>query len=235
MSSEKQNTRAVADTVWLLLLGTAMAVNIWLIFGFAPLERTMGLMQKVFYFHVPAAWVSFLAFFVTFCGSITYLITKREGADRLAAASAGLGTVFCTMVLITGPLWAKPIWGIWWTWDARLTSTFVLWLLFLSYLILRSYLPATGTRRQTLSAVIGILGFLNVPIVYMSIRWWRTQHPQPVIAGGDDSGLAPDMLVTFFFSLFVFTLLYWVLLRLRLRQDVSERKLRALQRRETAR
>ncbi|NNE08495.1 MAG: cytochrome c biogenesis protein CcsA, partial [Gemmatimonadetes bacterium] len=139
------------------------------------------------------------------------------------------------MVLVTGPLWAKPIWGIWWTWDARLTSTFVLWLLFLSYLILRSYLPDTGTRKQTLSAVIGILGFLNVPIVYMSIRWWRTQHPQPVIAGGEDSGLAPDMMVAFFFSLFVFTLLYWVLLRLRLRQDVCERKLRALQRRETAR
>lgn len=214
--------RALADAVLLVLAGAAMAADLLLVFSFAPVERTMGPIQKIFYFHVPSAWVSFLAYFVTFVASIAFLATRRESHDRIASASAAIGTLFCTIVLITGPLWGKPVWGIWWTWDPRLTSTLVLWFIFVGYLLIRSYLPAAGPKRATLSAVVGIFGFLNVPLVYMSIRWWRTQHPQPVIAGGEGSGLEPRMLFVFFFSLAVFTFLYVVLVRFRVRLAALE-------------
>jgi len=130
---------------------------------------------------------------------------------------------------VTGPLWAKPVWGIWWTWDARLTSTFVLWLLFVSYLMLRSYVLNPG-RAATLAAVVAIMGFVDVPIVYMSIRWWRTQHPQPVIAGGEGSGLDASMWVTLLASWGAFLCLYAFLVRERLALAALQRELSALRR-----
>ena len=206
----------ITDTILLALLGLLMSVDLFLIFFFAPMERTMGPIQKIFYFHVPSAWVAFLAFFVVFVCSIGYLSTRRESWDTIASSSAAVGVLFCTIVLVTGPIWAKPVWGIWWTWDLRLTSTLVLWFIYIGYFLFRSYLPRGG-KRALLSAVLGIIGFLDVPIVYLSIRWWRSQHPSPVIAGGSGSGLDPRMRLVFFFSLAVFTLLYVVLLRLRVR------------------
>src|SRR6266849_4039477 len=158
----------------------------------APTERTMGLIQRIFYFHVPSAWAGFVAFFITFIASVAYLLRRAPKWDWLAVSSAEVGVAFFTVVLVTGPIWAKPVWGIWWTWDARLTSTFVLWVLYLSYLLLRT-LVTDAERRAVVSAVFGIFAFLDVPLVYMSIRWWRTQHPQPVIAGGSGSGLDPQM------------------------------------------
>jgi heme exporter protein C len=207
----------------ILVLGPAMLLNLYLIFFYAPTERTMGLVQKIFYFHVPSAWVAFLAFFLVFIGSAGVLAARKESFDRLAEASASIGVLFCTLVLVTGPIWAKPAWGIWWTWDARLTSTMVLWFLYVGYLLLRSYIP-DASRRATLSAILGIVGFVDVPIVYLSIRWWRTQHPAPVIGGGESSGLDPRMKLAFFYSLAVFTLLFVVLLRLRMRSQASERR-----------
>ena len=141
----------------------------------------MGDVQRIFYYHLPSAWVAFLLFFVNFLASVWYLVRAHSAADALALASAEVGVSFCTIVLITGPIWARPIWGIWWTWDARLTSTLVLWLIYVSYLVLRHY--ATGGQVPVLAAVLGIFGFVDVPIVYMAIRWFRTQHPQPVIGG----------------------------------------------------
>jgi len=158
----------------------------------APTERTMGLIQRIFYFHVPSAWAGFVAFFITFIASVAYLLRRAPKWDWLAVSSAEVGVAFFTVVLVTGPIWAKPVWGIWWTWDARLTSTFVLWVLYLSYLLLRT-LVTDAERRAVVSAVFGVFAFLDVPLVYMSIRWWRTQHPQPVIAGGSGSGLDPQM------------------------------------------
>ena len=131
------------------------------------------------------------------CGS------EASNADALAAASAEVGVVFCTIVLITGPIWARPVWGIWWTWDARLTTTLVLWLIYVSYLVLRRF--ASGSQTQVLAAALGIFGFVDVPIVYMSIRWFRTQHPSPVMGGGENSGLAPEMLHAFLWNLLAFT------------------------------
>lgn len=158
----------------------------------APTEQTMGHVQRIFYYHVPSAWTAFLCFFVNFIASIAYLVRRRPAADALALATAEVGVVFCTIVLVTGPIWAKPVWGIWWTWDARLTTTLVLWLIYVSYLILRRY--TTGSQTSVLAAALAVFGFLDVPIVYMSIRWFRTQHPQPVIGGGEGSGIDPAMM-----------------------------------------
>ena len=169
----------------------------------APTEQTMGEVQRIFYYHAPTAWVAGLCFFVNFLASVAYLLRRNSNADALAAASAEVGVVFCTIVLITGPIWARPVWGIWWTWDARLTTTLVLWLIYVGYLILRRF--ATGSQTQTLGAVVAIFGFVDVPIVYMSIRWFRTQHPSPVIGGGENSGLDPAMWHAFLWNLLAFT------------------------------
>jgi heme exporter protein C len=157
----------------------------------APTEQTMGEIQRIFYYHVPSAWVAFLCFFANFGASIWYLATKCEKSDAVAVATAEVGVIFNTVVLVTGPLWAKPVWGIWWTWDARLTSTFIMWLIYISYLMLRRF---SNEQTPKLAAALAIFGFVDVPIVYMSIRWWRTQHPSPVIGGGENSGLDPHML-----------------------------------------
>jgi heme exporter protein C len=158
----------------------------------APDEKTMHAIQRIFYFHVPSAISAFIAFFVVFIANAAYLVTRQPKWDWLGVAGAEVGVTCCTVVLITGPIWARPVWGIWWTWDARLTSTFILWLLYITYLLLRGLLE-DPQRRATLSAIFGIFAFLDVPLVYLSNRLWRTQHPQPVILGGENSGLAPGM------------------------------------------
>lgn len=158
----------------------------------APDEATMHEIQRIFYFHVPSWSASFSAFFIAFVASIGFLATRREQFDWLAVSAAEVGVIACTIGLITGPLWAKPVWGIWWTWDPRLTTTFVLWLLYISYLLLRQLIEEPG-RRATLSAVFGIFAFLDVPLVYLSNRLPRGQHPKPVVFGGPNSGLDPTM------------------------------------------
>jgi heme exporter protein C len=180
----------------LLVLASAYAS-----FFIAPEERTMGLIQRIFYFHVSSAWAGFTAFFLCFLGNLLYVWKRAQKYDWLAVSGAEVGLAFTTVVLITGPIWAHPVWGIWWTWDARLTSTFVLWLLYVSYLLLRT-LVEEPDRRALLSSLFGIFAFLDVPLVFGAIRWWRTQHPQPVIAGGQGSGLEPTMKAVFFFSAF---------------------------------
>jgi heme exporter protein C len=158
----------------------------------APEERTMGLIQRIFYFHLPA-WISmFCAFTVTLVSNVAYLSSRRSTWDSLGVAGAEVGVMCCTIGLVTGPIWAHPVWGVWWTWDARLTTTFILWLLYISYLLLRG-LVEDPERRASLSAVFGIFAYLDVPLVYVSNRLWRTTHPQPVILGGANSGLDPTM------------------------------------------
>src|SRR3989454_798836 len=154
----------------------------------APTEQTMGNVQRIFYYHVPSAWTAFLLFSINFIASVTYLIRRNPSADAIALVSAEVGVVFCTVVLVTGPLWARPVWGIWWTWDARLTSTLVLWLIYVSYLVLRRF-SATG-QTPVLAAVLAVFGFADVPLVYESNRIFRTQHPQPVIGGGTGTSCA---------------------------------------------
>src|SRR5256885_2229817 len=158
----------------------------------APTEQTMGDVQRIFYYHVPSAWTAFILFTINFVASVVYLLTRKNAADMVALVSAEVGVVFCAIVLVTGPIWARPVWGIWWTWDMRLTSTLVLWLIYVSYLLLRRY--ASGGQTPALAAALAIFGFLDVPFVYMAIRWFRTQHPQPVIGGDQNAGIAAPML-----------------------------------------
>src|SRR6202041_2260613 len=156
----------------------------------APTEQTMGDVQRIFYYHVPSAWTAFILFFVNFFASIVYLIWRTTEAEALAVAAAEVGVVFCTIVLITGPIWARPVWGIWWTWDLRLTLTLVLWLIYVSYLVLRRF--SSSGQTPLLAAVLAVFGALDVPLVYFSIWFFRTQHPQPVIGGG--GSIDPRML-----------------------------------------
>jgi heme exporter protein C len=213
-------TMNMARDKWgVLLTGLAlvsMVASLYMTFLWAPTEATMGDVQRIFYFHVPSAWIAFFAFLLVFVFSLAYLVRRNKRWDNISAASAEIGVLFCTLVLVTGPIWAKPAWGVWWTWDARLTLTLVLWLIYVAYLMLRHYMP-DPERRATFSAVLGVVGFIDVPLVYFSIRWWRTQHPQPVMSGGGDSGLEPPMLATLLVCLGSFTLLFLLLLRLRLK------------------
>jgi heme exporter protein C len=192
-----------------------MSLALVMTFFYAPIEKEMGIVQKIFYFHVPLAWNAFLGFAIVFFSSFRYLSTRDMKWDARSVAAAEVGVLFTTLVLITGPIWAKPVWGIWWTWDARLTLTFVLWLIYMGYLMLRRYVDAPE-RRAVLASIIGVTGFVDVPLVYFAIRWWRTQHPQPVIMGGKDSGLDPKMATTLWVSTAAYLLLFTVLFRRRL-------------------
>jgi heme exporter protein C len=177
-----------------------------------------GQLQRVFYVHVPAAWVAYLAFGIVFLASIAYLRTSARRWDLVAHSAAEIGVVFCTLVLVTGPIWARPVWGTWWQWDARLTSTLLLWVTYVGYLLLRG-LATDPARVGRMAAVVGVIGFLDVPIVHFSVHWWRTQHPQgpSVVDPTRASGLGAPELVAFFACLVAFTLLFAWLLALRVR------------------
>ena len=151
------------------------------------------------------------AFSICFLSNLLYVWRRNEKYDWLSVSCAEVGVAFTTIVLISGPIWAKPAWGIYWTWDARLTSTFVLWLLYIAYLLLRTLIEEPD-RRALLSALFGIFAFIDVPIVFGAIRWWRTQHPAPVIMGGPNSGLAPGMRGTFFFAVLAMHVFMWFLI-----------------------
>ncbi len=197
-------TRGRAITLLgLMLLAGVYVRAIW----FTPVERLQGGAQKIFYVHVPAAWSTMLAFSLVGLASILYLLMKDERYDRFAAASAEVGTAFACVMLTTGPLWAKPIWGTWWTWDARLTSTLFLFFLFIGYLLLRGAIPEAGTRARY-SAVLGIFGAALVPFIHLTVYLFRTLHPQPIVLKPSAPSLPGDMLATLLFSFFTFTILY---------------------------
>ncbi len=189
----------------------------------APTERTMGDVQRIFYYHVPSAWTAFLLFFVNLVASVVYLVWRNPKADALAVVAAEVGVVFCTVVLVTGPIWARPVWGIWWTWDVRLTTTLVLWLIYVSYLVLRRFSDSSQTPK--LAAVLAIFGALDVPLVYFSIWFFRTQHPQPVIGGGGsiDPRMLHVLLINWLaFSCFALLVCWWRYRLERLQRDLEE-------------
>jgi heme exporter protein C len=203
------------SSILLYLTGGLILTAIYLAFLYAPTEKTMGDVQRIFYFHVPSAWIAFLAFGITFVCGLMFLIRKDLKWDNAAGSSAEIGLLFCTIALLTGSIWGRYAWGVWWAWDARLTSTLVLWLIYTSYKMLRSYIEEPN-KRAYLSAVVGTIGFLDVPIVFFSIRWWRTQHPQPFIGGGEENSLEPAMLFTLLFSITAFTFLFSYMLKKRI-------------------
>jgi heme exporter protein C len=199
-----------------------MAVALGAIFFFAreAVPEMGGQLQRIFYVHVPSAWVAYLAFATTFISSVAYLRTRSKRWDHLAHSAAEIGLVFTTVVLVTGPIWARPVWGTWWQWDARLTSSFVMWLTYVGYLLLRS-LAADPQSVGRPAAVVGIVGFINVPIVHFSVQWWRTLHPSGPTPADlvNNSGLGSPELLAFFSSLIAFTLLFTWLLATRVRME----------------
>jgi len=175
--------------------------------AFTPLERFQGAAQKIFYLHVPAAWSAMLAMGMVGLASVLYLLLKDQRFDRFAAASAEVGTAFCVVMLTTGPLWARPVWGTWWAWDARLTLTLFLFFLYIGYLLLRQAVTDPGVRARY-SAVLGICGAVLLPFIHLSVYLFRTLHPQPIVLKPSAPSLPGVMLVTLLYSFGVFTLLY---------------------------
>jgi heme exporter protein C len=202
-----------------------IGVALLLVFLVAPREAVMGDVQRIFYFHVPAAWVGYLALFVSFTASLLYLIQRSRRWDRLAVSSAEIGLVFITQGIITGSFWAKATWGVWWTWEPRLTTSAVLWAIYASYLTLRRAIEEQD-RRARVAAVYSILGFVAVPINFMAIRWWRTVHPLVFEGGG--ANLTPAMVRVLIVSIVAFTLFYLAVLLLRLRLEWTQDRVEQL-------
>jgi heme exporter protein C len=207
-----------------------MVVMFGLVFWWVPLEAIQGWPQKIFYIHVPAAWIMYSAFAVVFVSSIMYLWQRTRLWDVFARCAAEIGFLFCTLALATGMMWGKPIWGTYWTWDARLTSTLILWFIYGGYLLLRAY-ARSDTDVARLAAIVGIIGFLDVPIIHLSVLWWRTLHPEPVVMILEDpgGGLPASMLVTLLVSLGSFTLVFLYLLIQRVWQERTAENLALLE------
>ena len=202
------------------LLGAAtlalMIISLWMIFAWVPTEAEQGIVQRIFYFHVPCAWVAFAAFAIVAVAGIFYLWLGGQIWDDLGYSAAEIGMLFCTLMLLSGSLWAKPIWGTWWTWDSRLTTSFVLWLLYGGYLIMRAMLEESQQVAR-FAAVVGIVAALDVPVVIVSVRLWRTIHPAVLVTRQGGHGLEdPRMIVTLLVSIAAFTLMFAWLLMLRL-------------------
>ena len=208
-----------------LLTYVLMLLALYTIFIYAPVEKTMGVIQKIFYIHVPSAFLAYLAFFITFIASIIYLYRKDPKWDTVAHCAVETGVIFCTIVLITGPIWARPIWNVWWTWDPRLTTTLILWFTYVAYLMLRR--SVKENRRANLAAVFGIIGFINVPITFFSIRLWRTIHPVVITSQGLNMSwpMKFSLIITFIAFCFLFFALLISRIRLeRLKMNIEEIK-----------
>jgi heme exporter protein C len=211
------------DAVLGVLLALGMAAALYMALIEAPRERTMGDLQRIFYFHVPAAIAGMTAFAINFVASLMYVIKKKHRWDNLALSAAEIGVMFFSIVLVTGPIWAKPVWFVWWTWSPRLTSSLALCLLYAAYLLIRNAIEDPD-RKAMVSAVFGILVFLDVPLVWFSIRWWRDLHPSPMLETG---GLSASMRPAFWVCWIAFQLLLVYLLRRRffletMREEVEE-------------
>jgi heme exporter protein C len=206
----------------------AVALSIGLSFLYAPTEALQGDVQRMLYIHAPAAWIAYLAFGIVALASIVVIARPQswERWDAIALSSTELGLLFTTVVLVVGPLWARPVWGTWWEWDARLTSTLVLWVVYAGYLTFRSLTPP-GQRRARLAAVVGLVGAIDIPIIHFSVTWWRTQHPGPSVIRPRPT-LPGSMLVTLLFSFVAYTLLFVLLLRMRVAIEHSRARAEAL-------
>ncbi len=197
----------------LALVGLAAGLYLGLVW--APPDAYQGQVQRIMYVHVPSAWVAFLAFFVVFVSSVLFLWRGSQIFDQVAYASAEVGVVFTGLAILAGSIWGKPVWGVWWTWDARLTTTAILLLIYVGYLMLRSFVE-DRSRGARYAAVLGIIGFLDIPIIHKSVEWWRTLHQPASVMRPEGSAVAPPMLFTLLVSVAAFTVLYLYLVSQRL-------------------
>ena len=211
MNDRDYSRCGMLDTTLGAVLFVIMPAALYMALLDAPRERTMGDLQRIFYFHVPVAVAGMTAFAVNFAASLLYVIRKERRWDNLGVAAAEVGVLFFSMVLVTGSIWAKPVWFVWWTWSPRLTVSLILCMLYLAYLLIRKYIE-DPERRGLVSAVFGIIAFADAPLVWFSIRWWRDIHPEPMLESG---GLAPAMRPAFLICLAAFLLLMIYLLRRR--------------------
>ena len=209
-------TEDMMRTKWIapvaLLAAPAMALCQYLIYQYAPVEQAMGIVQKVFYTHLPLAWWSLFSFFCVFIASILYLKTRKRFWDNVAAASAEVGVLFSGFALVTGMIWGRHSWGVWWTWDPRLTTTLVMWFVYAGYLILRSMSLSTE-RKAVVSSVVGIAAFIDVPLVFLSARLWRSIHP--AVFNSETGGLEPEMKITAIVCVICFGLIWATLVGIR--------------------
>ena len=213
---------------WLPALSLALFVaGLYLVFFYVPTVTQNGVpfAQRIFYFHVPVDWVAFLSYFIVFIASVGYLSKRDERRDRLAHSAAEIGVVFNTLTLITGSIWARPAWGVWWVWEPRLTTALVLWFIYVAYLLIRSY-ATEESQGARFAAVVGIVGFVDVPIVALATTLWRSQHPGAVVF--ESGGLAGSQVLTLMVCLAAFTTLFIVLLRLRVSLRGAEREISLL-------
>jgi heme exporter protein C len=223
----KQSKFSFSD-LFTAISALSIAVALYLVFLVAPREAAMGDVQRVFYFHVPSAWVGYLALFVAFVASLLFLFRRERRWDRIAHSSVEIGLVYITQGIITGSIWAKATWGVWWTWEPRLTTSAVLWAIYASYLTLRRAME-DASRCARVAAVYSVLGFVAAPINFMAIRWWRTVHP--LVFDSEGVHLTPKMLAVLIFCVIAFTLVYSCLLAFRLRLQRLSEQVQALKRR----
>ena len=222
--------RAFANDILPLIALAAMIVALWAVFIYVPNEADQGVVQSIFYFHVPSAITTFMCIGLVALASAMYLWRGGNGWDRLAHASAEVGLLFCTIVLTTGPIWARPIWGTWWTWDARLTTTLILWLIYVAYLVVRAWAPSRDQGARY-AAILGIVGAIDVPIIQKSVHWWRTIHPAVLVTREGTYGLVDGrmqltLLLSFIAVFLVACWLLWVRVEsARLQDDVEALRL----------
>lgn len=219
-------TTLILSALALLSMGAALYAALL----YAPTERLQGNVQRIFYFHVPLAWVAYLAFFVVLVASCAYLIRRAPIWDALARSSAEVGLIYTTLMLITGSLWARPIWGTWWSWDARLTTTLLLWFIYVGYLMLRSSVQ-DEEKAARYAAVLGIIGALDIPIIHQSVVWWRSLHPESVVMASGGPAMPASMLTALMISIVAFTVVYGVLVVFRLRLELARQDVRLIRRR----
>jgi heme exporter protein C len=197
-----------------VLAAAAVLVALRMVFFYAPTEREMGIVQRIYYVHVPSAWVAFLAFGIVALCSLGYLWLRDARLDAIAVSAAELGLMFTTVVLLTGPLWGKIAWGAWWVWEPRLTLTLLLWFIYLGYFMLRGA-AETPERGKRFAAILGVVGAVDIPLIHVSVNWWRSQHPQAVVLRPEGPRADPAIVQTLLVSLLAFTLVFFALLLLR--------------------
>jgi heme exporter protein C len=211
-----------------LAVALAVLADLYAIFVISPAERIQGDVFRIVYIHVPMGWLAYVAFTLVFGASIAYLWKRRPGADHLARAAAEVGVLFTTLLLVTGVLYGRPVWGVWWTWDARLTTTLVLWFVYVGYLMVRSAI-ADPERSARIGAVLGVVAFANVPLVQLSVTWWRTLHPTPSVTQPGAMGGTLMPILLFSTAMFAVVFARLVVLRLQLvRAQAEARRLAQL-------
>ncbi|HEX8242973.1 MAG TPA: cytochrome c biogenesis protein [Longimicrobium sp.] len=201
--------------------------SLWMVFFYVPTEAEMGVVQRIFYVHVPSAWTAFMAFGLVALCSAGYLWLRDPKLDAIAVSAAELGLLFTTLVLITGPLWARIAWGAWWVWEPRLTLTLLLWFIYVGYFMLRGA-AENPERGKRFAAILGVVGAIDIPLIHLSVQWWRSQHPKPVVMRPEGAQADPAILQTLFVSLFAFTFLFFSLLLVRYGVERLEQRVHAL-------